>query len=205
MFRQTSVIFWSIASRIFNGKIGTVVGYELRGQFVMRNVGKKRIERPPTPAELANRKKFADVQAWLQPLTDFLRVGFKDYAPTYEGFVAAKSYISKKAVTGEYPNFVIEPALALVSFGKLDQAVTAGVVSESTNTLTFNWDGGRYVYDDRAMFLVYDIENGVAEFDTSTTKRLFKKGTFYTDKEVFRQAGSCLPGFCIGRQEKQKQ
>ena len=148
----------------------------------MRDVGKKRTERPPSLAELANREKFADVQFWLKPLTDFLRVGFKDYAPKFEGFVAAKSYISKNVVRGEYPSFVIEPALALVSFGKLDPAVTAGAVSESTNTLTFSWDGGRYVYDDRAMFLVYDIENGVAEFDTSATKRLFKKGTFTLTK-----------------------
>jgi hypothetical protein len=166
----------------FNGKIGTVVGYQLRGQYVMRNVGKRRTDRPATPAELASRKKFAEVQFWLRPLTEFLRVGFKDYAPTFEGFVAAKSYLSKNAVTGEYPNFVIEPTLALVSFGQLDQATTASAVSESTNSLTFNWEGGRYVYDDRAMFLVYDIENGMAEFDTSAAKRQFKQGIFTLTK-----------------------
>src|SRR4051812_43357022 len=97
----------------FSGKMGTVVGYELNGQAIGRSLPRPRTKKA-SPKELANRKKFGDVQLWLKPLTVFLRIGFKNYDPKFQGFVAAKSYNSKNAVTGEYPDFVIDPALALV-------------------------------------------------------------------------------------------
>ena len=43
--------------------------------------------------EVLNRKKFAAAQAWLKPIIDFVRVGFKGYNERFEGFVAAKSWL----------------------------------------------------------------------------------------------------------------
>ena len=101
----------------FSGKVGKVIGYVRRGQAIMRTQGER--TSPPTAKELLNREKFAASQKWLSPLTDFLRIGFKDYQPTYEGFVAAKSYNHKNALQcNENNEFFINPALALVSFGR---------------------------------------------------------------------------------------
>lgn len=164
----------------FSGKAGTVVGYTLKDQEVIRSLPKERTT-PPTDGEMANRLRFSTSQTWLQPLTEFLRVGFQHYAVRYEGFVAAKSYNSKHAIVGEKPHFYIDPKLALLSFGDMDQAETASAVSESPATITFNWDGGRFVYDDRAMFVAYDIENGSACFNTAAVIRSKKHGIFEVD------------------------
>lgn len=159
------------------GKAGTVVGYHLNGQDILRGLANERTK-PFTEKELANQQVFGDLQRWLQPLTVFLRVGFQDYAPTFKGFVAAKSYNSKNALVKDDAGTHIDPALALVSFGDQEQAVTASAMSEVENTIIFNWDGGKHQGDDRAMFLVYDIEGGRAEFDTAAVKRRMKTGAF---------------------------
>lgn len=158
----------------FSGKTGTVVGYELMGQGIMRSLPNERTK-PPTENELANRKKFANVQAWLQKITPFLRVGFQNYAPTFQGFVAAKSYNSKNAVVGTFPNFEIDPALALVSFGTLPQATEANVVSEVSRTISFTWSGGNHAYDDRCMLMAYDTVNGNAVYETAGSRRQLGK------------------------------
>jgi hypothetical protein len=164
----------------FSGKAGTVVGYQLYDQGVMRGNGKARTV-PFTPAELKNQDKFATPQRWLQPITEFLRVGFKGYAKRFEGFNAAKSYLSKNAVRSNENGFYIDPALALVSYGDMDQTKTASAVSESPGTVTFRWSEEQCEHDDRAMFMLYDIDGGVAEFDTAAVKRQLRTGVFISE------------------------
>ncbi len=156
----------------FRGKVATVVGYQLNGQDVMRGLPRKRTV-PPTAKELLNRAKFKVSQDWLSPITDFLRIGFQDYRPTYQGFVAAKSYNSKHALkTDDGITFYIDPNLALVSFGTLEQADAASVDVSVANKITVNWDKrGSYSYNDHAMVLAYGIESGKVEFNTAIAKR----------------------------------
>lgn len=166
----------------FKGKAGTVVGYRLKDQDVMRGLPNVR-STPVTKGELANRTKFVASQVWLQPLTEFLRVGFKDYTARYEGFVAAKSYNSKHAMTQDDAGFYVDPELALVSFGDQNQANVASVSSEAENSITLTWEGGEHAYDDRAMYVVYDIDGRAADFDTASVRRSLKKGTFQLNKD----------------------
>lgn len=72
----------------------------------------------------------------------------------------------------------VDPALALVSYGDMDLAETATVVSESPGNVTFKWSGGREEYDDRAMFMLYDIDGKNAEFETAGAKRQLGTGVF---------------------------
>ncbi|SMC94534.1 DUF6266 family protein [Pedobacter nyackensis] len=165
----------------FKGKTGTVVGYKLKDQDIIRGVGDGR-KAPFTNGELKNQSKFGVSQRWLQPLTEFLRVGYKDYNTRYEGFVAAKSYISKNAIKQDDAGFHVDPELALLSYGDMDLAEKATAVSESPNTVTFKWSGGKSEYDDRAMFVLYDIDGQDAEFDTAAVKRELKTGVFNTSE-----------------------
>lgn len=153
----------------FSGKTGPVVGYQRKGKNCMRSLPRKRTS-PPTPNELIGREKFAYVQTWLQPLTNFLRVGFQNYSPDFEGFVAAKSYNLKNALIGSSPNFQIDPALALVSFGDMNRPAIASAVAESGQVISFNWSGGEFVYDDRAMLVAYDTTDGRARFNTASER-----------------------------------
>ncbi|WP_316811929.1 DUF6266 family protein [Pedobacter heparinus] len=171
----------------FKGKVGTVIGYHLKGQEIMRGEANERTK-PFTEKELANQQRFGDLQYWLKPLTVFLRVGFQDYAPTFEGFVAAKSYNSKHALVKDDAGTHIDPALALVSFGDQEQATTASAVSEAENSITFNWEGGKCEGDDRAMFLVYDIEGATADFDTAAVKRRMRTGVFKLSEDFSGKA-----------------
>ena len=142
----------------FSGKVAKVVGLQLNGQDVMRGLPRERTSEP-TEAEMLNREKFKASQLWLQPIIDFLRIGFQDHAPTFQGFVAAKSYNSKHALkTDDGKNFYIDPNLALVSFGTLEPAKTAAVDVSVPGQIKINWDkSGRYGYNDNAMVLAYGI------------------------------------------------
>lgn len=171
----------------FKGKAGTVVGYHLKGQDLMRGLPVKR-RNPFSEKELANQQVFADLQSWLKPLIVFLRVGFQDYAPTYEGFVAAKSYNSKYALVRDDAGTHIDPALALVSFGDQEPAANATAVSEAQNSITFSWEGGKHEPDDRAMFLVYDVDGGRADYDTAAPRRGMRTGVFKLNEDFSGKA-----------------
>lgn len=153
----------------FSGMISNVVGYIRNGKAYMRAKPKKRTK-PATKNELANREKFAYVQRWLQPLLEFVRVGFQHYNPDYEGFVAAKSYNAKKAVIGHSPYFQIDPAKALVSFGDMSQATYAVAAAAGNNFINFKWSGGDFEYDDRAMLVAYDMAGENASFNTAAER-----------------------------------
>lgn len=172
----------------FSGKVGTVVGYEFNGKYVMRGRPKKRRGKP-SPKEKDNRDKFGYVQLWLKPLTDFLRVGFNNYNPNYQGFVAAKSYQLNHVVKKVEEKYFIDPAQALVSFGSLSLATEAFVLAEKPASLTFNWKGGEHLHNERVMLLVYDVENRTACYDTAAVKRssgsfMFELSERYSGKEV---------------------
>ena len=101
-------------------------------------------------------------QAWLKPVTEFIREGFKGYSPTVEGFIAAKSYLLKNAFEGIAPDFKINPALVKVSFGDVPLPKSIAAVAISHNEIQFTWDrediATKNNYD-QAMLLAYDIEH----------------------------------------------
>jgi hypothetical protein len=102
----------------FRGKVGTVIGATWKGIPYMRSLPHARTSKP-SAKELNNRRKWALSQHWLQPLTEFVRLGFKGFSPKAEGFVAAKSYLLKNAVEGEGESLAINPSLAKLSWGDL--------------------------------------------------------------------------------------
>ena len=101
----------------------------------------KKADQQTLPAEIANRNRFAIAQAWLKPLIGFVREGFKGYSPTVEGFVAAKSFLLRNAIEGEYPDYIINPAKMKLSYGDLPMAADPAVAHQAdTNELVFTRD-----------------------------------------------------------------
>lgn len=156
----------------FRGKVGSVVGVELNGQQVLRGIPRKRTSLP-TEKELLNRLKFAVSQKWLEPLTDFLRIGFKGYQPTYQGFVAAKSYNQKNALESDgNGGFLINPELALVSWGTQPLPLTTNISCKENQELIYEWSTEyKGEYNDQAMLVAYDIENGRVFYNAGAAKR----------------------------------
>lgn len=155
----------------FSGKVGKIVGYVRKGQAIIRTQGERTT--PPTQKELLNREKFAISQKWLSPLIDFLRIGFKDYQPTYEGFLAAKSYNQKNAMNcDENDKFFIDPTLALLSFGNQQLPLTANAQTNKDQEIIFKWSTeGVYEYNDQAMVVAYDIENAKVIYNPGIARR----------------------------------
>ncbi|MCS3795583.1 DUF6266 family protein [Niastella sp. OAS944] len=147
-----------------NGKVGNLVISSWKGKpYVKSAPGERTV--PPTPKEMANRKKWAMAHAWLKPVTEFVREGFKGYSDTIEGFIAAKSYLLKNAFEGSAPELTINPALVKVSFGELSLPQHINVTLNTNKELQFTWDANDIEFAnryDQVMLLAYDIEGGYA-------------------------------------------
>ena len=69
-----------------SGKIGPVIASSWKGIPYLKSRSKFRTKKA-SEAELASRRRFKIAQHWLQPLTDFVRQGFKGYNGRIEGFM----------------------------------------------------------------------------------------------------------------------
>jgi len=143
------------------GKVGNIIISSWKGMPYVKSLPGER-KSPPSEKEMANRRKWAMAHAWLQPVTEFVRAGFKGYSARAEGFVAAKSYLLKNAFEGTAPDFTINPALVKVSYGAL--ALPDGLTVKKVNKqeLQFSWDTTRLTgsENDQVMLLAYNIETG---------------------------------------------
>ena len=142
----------------FNGKLGNLVSYQLKGKTVVRHIGKTK--KPPTAAQLAVRQRMATVIKFLRPALAFINTGFElevigtDKNPHN----AAVSYNAKNATQGEYPAISINYSKALVSKGLLEPAINpqvslTGTLLTITWSVTADMDWG--IKNDRTMLLVY--------------------------------------------------
>lgn len=164
------------------GKVGNLVWYTMYGKNVIRMAPSKRTGEK-TEKERNNTGKFAKVQAFMKPISAFLKLGFKDYGTKTGGYRAAVSYALNHAVTGEYPDQQVDPELVRISGGDLHAPVSSEVVMDENYLLRFSWStetgtkGSRY---DQAMLLAYalaDKNNVSADVFGVTTGVLRKAGT----------------------------
>ncbi len=142
----------------FRGKVGSVIGYQLNGQNVMRSISKPR-KRPFTERELLNQAKMKVTSQFLERIRFYVKFGFRGEAP--EGsrvgaFQLAQSQVRKHAleIDSEGKPFV-NPAKVLISKGNLEPPLNCSVTAEG-DRLFFRWDylesGGYH----RLLTLAYD-------------------------------------------------
>jgi len=157
----------------FSGKTGGMVGYQLNGRTIIRSIGSR--SKKVSEKELNNRAKFALTQQWLRPLLPFLRIGFKNYAPTFQGFVAAKSYVSKHALKQkEDGSYFIDPALVMISHGHLPLPDHLKMESNGSNVVV-TWDDLPYTsIAQDVMMVAYDPLSRSIWGDTTLSKRHLK-------------------------------
>jgi hypothetical protein len=143
----------------FSGKVGTVVGGSWKGISYMRGKAAS-ISNPKTAAQLDQRAKFATALGFLQPLTPFVRVGFKNYAVGMTAFNAAMAYNLANAVYGEAPEYFIVYADALVSRGKLPTALNPHVSASVPGEVQFTWENNSQestaMADDQVLLVLYN-------------------------------------------------
>lgn len=157
----------------FSGKVGTVVGGSWKGISYMRSLAQN-VKNPRTEAQMTQRSKFALTLAFLKPITNYVRVGFKPYATKQTAFNAAMSYIVANAVSGEYPNHTLDFAKVLVSRGSLFPVENASAEADA-GKITISWTDNSGISDalptDVAMPLVFNPLKVEAVFSTSAAAR----------------------------------
>ncbi len=151
----------------FSGKVGNVVGGTWKGIDYMR-IKPANVTNPRTEGQVDQRSKFSTVLRFLQPMTDFLRVGFKLYANKMTQFNAAMSYNLNNAITGAYPNFMVDYASALVTRGNLSGAANGAASSPSAGDVQITWDdnsgSGSAQATDKALIVLLNTTRKEAVF-----------------------------------------
>ncbi len=157
----------------FSGKVGTVIGGTWKGINYMRSRAPK-VKNSRTEKQMLQRNKFAATLAFLQPITGYVRVGYKSYANGRSAFNAAMSYISRNAFTGTPPKLTLDYASILVARGTLLPPFDA-TATAATGKVNFTWTDNSFVAEasdtDLAMPLLINISNGEAIYDTAAALR----------------------------------
>jgi hypothetical protein len=139
----------------------------------MRSLPQK-VKNPRTLAQRSQRSKFALALKMLQPMTAFLRTGWKLYAHKQSPFNAAMSYVLANAVIGNYPDYEIDASKVLVSRGALTPAANGSAVVAGGN-ITFSWDDNSGVNSakqtDKALIAILNLEKGEAITDAAGAER----------------------------------
>ncbi len=158
----------------FSGKVGNVVGGTWKGIDYMR-IKPANVTNPRTEGQVDQRSKFSTVLRFLQPMTDLLRVGFKLYANKMTQFNAAMSYNLNNAITGAYPNFMVDYASALVTRGNLTGAANGAASSPSAASVEVTWTdnsgSGSAQATDKALIVLLNTTRQEAVFTTAGPAR----------------------------------
>jgi hypothetical protein len=156
-----------------SGKLGPAIGATWKGQPYLRSRPRKRGKKRGV-REKQNQTKFSQTHYWLQPLLDYVRIGFNGYSSTVQGFNAAKSFCLKHAFTGEPGQQKIDPSRVQLSYGDLPLPSNIKMKRSGDYFLEFNWDKKNNGGDnhDQAMLVAYDCETGQHEMQLNGQFRL---------------------------------
>ena len=124
---------------VVSGKLGMISGAKWKGINYLR-VLPASVANPRTVKQLNQREKFSVTLNFVNPIRQFLKIGFRNYAVQMTPVNAAFSYNIQNAITGTYPNFAIDYPNALVSRGEIAPALNQAAASTVAATVVFTWD-----------------------------------------------------------------
>jgi hypothetical protein len=158
----------------FSGKVGPVVGYMLNNQAVIRSLPGYS-NKPLTPKQLHQRKKFALINDFLNQLTFLLNITYANIAVNMTGSNKAFSYNVMNSIRGFYPDISIDYKMVLLGRGDLPNVETAKTTPLSDGKLSFSWTDnsgtGKAKSTDKAFAAVYNEELNDWEFDLGLATR----------------------------------
>lgn len=157
-----------------SGQVGNVIGGTWKGIDYLR-IKPSSVANPKTPDQVDQRTKFVTVLRFLQPMTEFLKTGFKKYASGMTQFNSAMSYNLKNAITGTYPNYSIDYPNALVSRGNLAGGENGAAASTNPAEVDVSWDdnsgSGGAQATDKALIVILNQTKGEAVYTTAGAAR----------------------------------
>ena len=181
-----------------SGKIGNVIGGTWKGIDYLR-IKPSSVANPKTEGQLDQRSKFAKVLFFLQPMADFLRVGFKQYVIKMTEFNAAMSYNLFNGVVGTYPNYNIDYPNALVSRGNLKGVANGTATSSAPEEIEISWDdnssSGNALATDKSLILVLNPDKKESIYTTNGPVRSLRTETLVLPAEYSGDVVEVYLGF----------
>lgn len=158
----------------FTGKVGSVIGYELNGQWVIKGLPRSsKKNKKGTEKQKVCRSGFAKMQSFLQPLIPFIAVGYnlESKMRMMTAHNAAKSYNMLNALDA---NGDIDCSKVCLTFGSLIGVANPTVVKDEVG-FRFSWgnnaDNKLIRRMDQAMVMAYNLKNGRTYFKLSGARR----------------------------------
>ena len=159
----------------FSGGVGNVVGGSWKGIDYMR-IRAASVSNPQTDRQLDQRMKFAIIMRFLQPLSQFIRNGFKFYAIKMTAMNAAMAWNLRNALQGTYPDYAINYSSALVARGNLAPALNPVASSTVAGTVLFKWDNNsdetNASTSDSTLLVVFNPSKNQAVYLEGESKRV---------------------------------
>ena len=142
-----------------SGKVGTVIGSIRNGKAYVSGLRTSN-KNPRTIRQQTQRMRFKLAQQLVSPASDFVKIGFRNYAIDQYARNVAMSRNLKVALTGKYPTFGIDPSMVVFAIGKLSGADDCKA-SVANNKVSFSWTDNSGDDDaqmsDFAMVMVYNF------------------------------------------------
>jgi len=133
------------------------------------------MKNPRTLGQRSHRSKFAFTINLLKPMTALLRTGWKLYAQNKSAFNAAISYTFANVITGDYPDYGIDPSKVLISRGPLTPAANATATVADGN-IEIIWDDNSEVNTakptDKTLIAILNRSENGAITDSAGTERM---------------------------------
>lgn len=156
-----------------SGKVANIVGARWKGIDYIR-AKPQSVANPRTQLQVNQRTKFALVLRFLQPNLNFIKIGYKNFSVKKSQFNSAMSYILNNAIVGDYPNYLIDYAAALLSRGNLATALNPSF-GLNPGEVKFIWEDnsavGNALATDKVMVLVYNTSKGESVYITEGATR----------------------------------
>ena len=155
-----------------SGKVGNVVGGTWKGINYLRTMAAS-VNNPNTELQVSQRLKFSTVIKFLQPITEFIRVGYKAQAVKMTAFNAAFSYNFHNALAGDFPDYSIDYPRAMVSRGNMAGAMNPACSSTDAAKVVMTWEtnSGQGSETDTAMFVIFNDSKQEAVYSLNACNR----------------------------------
>lgn len=155
----------------FSGKIGTVIGSTWNGIDYMRSLPKPSTK-APTDLQLIHRAKFGMITGFLKPISSLVNLGYKSQAFGMTGYNVATADMMSEAITGVYPDLLIDYSKVLFSKGSVTAAWNIGAVSANPGEIQVSWTdntgSGTAKATDKAVILVYNPDKSAFVYNLET-------------------------------------
>ncbi len=177
----------------FSGKVGDVVGYQWRGEDLLRKAPPKRPKGSGTAGQLMQRKKFALVIGFLNPIQEVVGVYYGNKYRSKSRFNLAMSYNLTNAVKEVDDDFMMDYPKVLLTKGALRGMESGAVTAQPNRVLELTWTDnsgqGSAAADDLVLVVVYSPAQGLFQvFDPAALRNeatvALSMPTYFSGDEV---------------------